>query len=249
MLKVLVRGSAFLVTFTLAVTLSGCASDDKLVAPVPLNSPFVGERVWAVAPLMNQSGVSTIDVLHMSDAFVIEVDGVQGISCLPLNRTLAAMQGLGLEQISTDADARALMRVLQVEGLFVGTITAYSPYQPLKLGIAAQAYTNDRAAATTASVTELTMSMGDSGAASAPGTNRMGPSSQTSRVYDANNHDVLMRLGQYAAGRSDPKSGLRQQIYVTTMDAYTRFVAFDVVGSLLASEASQQAPRPDAESK
>ncbi|MDZ4755118.1 MAG: hypothetical protein SGJ11_11575 [Phycisphaerae bacterium] len=225
---------------------SGCASEEKLVAPTSLRSPWEGERVWAVAPLTNESGVSTVDTFRLSDQFVIELDGVEGISCLSLNRTLAGMQALGMRQVTNDADARSLMRVLQTDGLLVAAVTAYDPYRPLQLGIAAQVYTADDAAAAATDVSELTMARGgDEGSTRTAA--RSGPSSQTSRVYAANNHAVLAKVGEYAAGRHNPRSGLRKNVYLASMDSYARFVAYDVVRELLAAEFAQRAPLPTEE--
>jgi hypothetical protein len=100
----------------------------------------------------------------------------------------------------------------------------------MTLGIAAQVYTVDTPAPTATDVGELTMAVRERGNADR---SRTGPAAQASRVYDARNHDVLERIGRYAAGRHDPKSGLRESLYVNSMDAYGRFVAFEVVGSLV----------------
>lgn len=220
--------------------LSGCASEDKLVTPTEHRSPWGAERTWALVPLANESGVSTIDTLTLSDQFVAEVEAVEGIRCIPLNRSIAGMRALGLNAIRTDAEARGLMRVLQVDGLVVGSITAYDPYQPLTLGMAAQLYTSDQPEPAATNVAELTMAVTERGPADR---SKAGPSSQASRIYAANNHEVLQRLARYAAGRNNPKSGLREQIYTSSMNAYSRFVAFETVGELLNAESARQAER------
>jgi hypothetical protein len=213
--------------------LAGCASEDKLVAPVEHRSPWLEERTWAVVPLLNESGVSAVDTLAISDDFVAEVESIQGVRCLPLNRSLAAMRSMGLQTIRTDAEARGLLRILQVDGLLVASVTSYDPYPPLNLGIAAQVYTVDSPAPTATDVAELTMSVTERAAVDR---SKLGPSSQASRVYDASNHDVLARIARYAAGRHDPKSGMRAAVYTSTMGAYRRFVAYDILGELMTSE-------------
>ncbi|MBL9120381.1 MAG: hypothetical protein JNL80_10760 [Phycisphaerae bacterium] len=232
-------GALLLVALALPL---GCASDEKLTTPVEHQSPWGAERTWALVPLANESGVTTIDTLAMSDDFIAEIEAVEGIRCVPLNRSIAAMRSMGLSSIRTDGEARGLMRVLQVDGLVVGSITAYDPYQPLKLGIAAQLYTTDQAAPAATDVGELTMAVTDRGQ---PDQARLGPSSQASGIFDASNHGVLQRVAVYAAGRHNPKSGLRAQVYTTTMTSYTRFVAHEVVGELLSSEAAQRAERAE----
>ncbi len=223
--------------------LTGCASDEKLVTPTEHHSPWDAERTWAVVPLANESGVTKIDTLSISDNFVAEAEAIEGIHCIPLNRSIAAMRSLGLQQVRTDAEARALLRVLQVDGLVVGSITAYNPYMPLSLGIAAQLYTVDSPAPAATDVRELTMAVTERSVADR---GRAGPSAQASRVYDASNHDVLLRIASYAAGRHNPKSGLREAVYTSSMSSYSRFVAFDVMGELLATESARMGDRPDA---
>lgn len=222
--------------------LGGCASDEKLGTPIEHRSPWAADRVWAVVPLANESGVSVVDTLGISDDFVAEVDAIDGISCVPLNRSIAAMRSLGLQSVRTDAEARALLRVLQVDGLVVGSITAYDPYTPLTLGVAAQLYTVDAPAPNATEMGELTMAVRETDSANRQ---RLGPSSQSSRVYDASNHDVLRRLAGYAAGRHNPKSGLREAVYTSSMDAYSRFVAYDVMGELLSTEFAKSGERAE----
>jgi hypothetical protein len=223
---------------------AGCASEERLTTPVEHQSPWGAERTWAVVPLANESGVSSVDALAMSDDLVAEVEAVEGLRAIPLNRTIAAMRAMGLPSVRTDAEARALLRVLQVDGLLVGSVTAYDPYQPLTLGVAAQLYTTDRPQVTATDVGELTMAVTDGGGAGSAG-QRLGPSSQASRIYSASNHDVLQRVATYAAGRHNPKSGLRQQVYTASMSAYSRFVAFEVVGEILSGESALRSERAE----
>lgn len=220
----------------------GCSSDDKLVTPVEHKSPWSSERTWALVPLANESGVSTLDTLTLSDDFVAEIEAAEGIRCLPLNRSIAALRSMGLNEIRTDAEARSLMRLLQVDGLVVASITAFDPYQPLTLGVAAQLYTTEQAGPTATDVSELTMAVTERDGRDR---SKLGPSSQASRIYSANNHDVLQRVEAYAAGRYNPKSGLRKQVYTSSMSSYSRFVAFEVVGELLSSERTIRAEQAE----
>ena len=89
--------------------------------PTVLRAPYDSGRVWAVVPFANESGVSAVDGNMVADRFVAEVEQVDGVRCLPLNRTLAVMQQLGMTKISDIRQLYTLMRALQVDGILIGT--------------------------------------------------------------------------------------------------------------------------------
>lgn len=227
-----------------AALLVACASEPKLTSPSVLYSPWPGERTWAVVPFANESGVSTVDTMALSDAFAAEIDGVEGIDCLPVNRTISGMRAAKLGAVRSEADARLLLNVLGADGLVVGTVTAFDPYRPLELGVAAQVFTEARSTDST-SPDLATMTMATSESRNSPNAERSGPSSQFSRVYRANNHDVMALVASYASGRTDFKSGMGPSTYLTTMSAYERFVAYDVTRQLLNQERWNAQPTED----
>jgi len=53
-----------------------------------------------------------------------------------LNRTIAAMRALRMSDLKSPAEVRQLASELGVDGVIVGSITAWDPYDPPKLGIA-----------------------------------------------------------------------------------------------------------------
>jgi hypothetical protein len=198
--------------------------------------------VWAVVPFRNESGVSSVDTLGIADDFVVTIDDVVGLQCIPLNRTIAGLRALGMAGVASDADARALMAVLQVDGLVVGTVTAYDPYRPIELGVAAQLYSAASRSPTAADPDTLTLAIRESTGAD-QGSN-IGPSAQFSRVYSGSNHEVIARVRDFAAGRHQPKSGFRDEIYLSSMTTFRRFVAFEVVGGLISIERPAVSPTP-----
>ena len=130
------KTTCFLASFAaLALSVTGCAPQ-RLSNPTILQSPYPEERVWAVVPFGNESGVSIVDGAAVADRFVEEVEGVDGLRCLPVNRTLAAMKSLGMTGVFDRQQAFTLMRTLQADGLVLGSVTTYDPYKPLRLGIA-----------------------------------------------------------------------------------------------------------------
>ena len=94
----------------LVLVASGCAKP----RPVSLTSPWMPrQQVWAIAPLANESGVSHVDRLAMTDGLVLEVASIKGVDVLPLNRTLETMLSLniGLDGIPNEAEYLSLIHI------------------------------------------------------------------------------------------------------------------------------------------
>ncbi|MBX3386119.1 MAG: hypothetical protein KF768_06085 [Phycisphaeraceae bacterium] len=227
----------FLVTGWACVLLAACSTDrSALNAPQVLTAPASAtgsEALWAVAPLANESGVMSVDTFAISDKLVAAVNEVRGLSCLPLNRTIAAMRARRLSHISSPDDARLLAETLGVDGLIVGSVTAYDPYDPPKLGLTLALFAHRpaddlsqadplrvRGAYSDAQVRVLTRF--DSR-----------PAAVVSEHLDGSNHDVLFALRQFASGRHDPYSAHGWRIYLVSMDRYTEFAAYTAVARLI----------------
>ena len=213
----------------------GCGS--RLTPPAALQAPYQQSQLWGAVPFANESGVSVVDSAAVADAFVEEAQQVRGIDTIPVNRVIAAMRELGRDAIVSDGDALALMNVLDLDGLAVGTVTAYDPYRPMRLGLAVQLYVRD--ASSRSGVDPRRLGQSISGAA-APG--ELGPprpKAQAAGVFDATNHQTLKRLREYAAGRSEPESAYGEDIYLVSMELYTNFVCHQLLRELLTKEWSR----------
>jgi hypothetical protein len=217
--------------------LMGC--QPRLAQPIVLKAPYAAERVWAVVPFANESGVSGVDGAAVADRFVSEIEQVDGLRCLPLNRTLAAMKSLGMTGIRDLQQASTLMRTLQVDGLVLGTVTEWSPYKPLRFGAAVEVIAaSEGADRRPIDLKELTMPTAESTGAAAA-TKLQAEVSQGSRVFDARNHETLSELERYAQGRFDPNSPLGVQAYEMRIDLFSRFGAYVLTRDLLEQEAAR----------
>lgn len=234
-----------------ALLTTGCASGPA--QPCVLRAPYDGERVWAVAPFLNESGVSTVDGATVADRFVSEIEEVDGLRCLPLNRTLAAMQQLGMTELGDMRQIYTLMRAMQVDGLVIGTVTDWDPYKPLRFGAAVEVLTVASGSITQPlDLKDLTMPTTDGVAALDGGVLEL---SQASGLFDGRNNETLRQLELYATGRSDESSALGTRIYELRLDLFTRFAAYVLIRDLLEQEAARlgvplpggRAERPPAE--
>ncbi len=220
---------------------AGCAYS-KRPQPVSLASPYPGqsEVVWGVAPLRNESGVSVVDELAITDALVNEVQSVLGIACLPVNRTLGAMRALRLPAVNTPEQAMALARALGVDGILVGTITAWDPYEPPTLGLSIALFGQSPTMRTplppSLNAELIRSAPSDTAAGAAVMTAPPGPLSVISEVYDASDGATRDAVRRYAEGRHDPKSALAWKRYTASMGLYAKFACFDLVERLLDSE-------------
>ena len=224
---------------------AGCNNTDKrdrfnvpgvIVAPYDTTQ---GEVLWAVIPPMNESGVSSVREDEVGDHIVAAVQGIRGVRCLPINRTLAAMRETGIHQITSANEAIALANTLGVDGIIAGSITAYDPYDPPVLGLALALYSRpgamQRGQQADLDSRALTMAYTDFG--SFDGSRFSGdPINAVSQHLDGRNHEVLMELKRFAEGRSDSTSALRWRVYLASMDLYTQFVAHHTVGRLIDEE-------------
>lgn len=235
--------------------LAGCYSRHRrLENPLTLTAPYAapGERLWAVAPLRNESGVSVIDPLDVSDRLVNQLSEANGISALPMNRTIAAMRALNLGSIDTPAQALALARVLKADAVVVGSITAWNPYQPLEIGLNIGVFSDsktmlpDRDESVTAEeLYEFRKARTDSPAAHGP---TPGPLSAVSVMLSADNHSVIADIKRYAGGRVDHDSALGWEVYTKSMTRFTDFACFRTSELLLFSE-QQRLSTPEADNK
>ncbi|MBL8745330.1 MAG: hypothetical protein JNK58_03130 [Phycisphaerae bacterium] len=232
-------GAVLLVSLLPALTL-GCANKRPPARPSVLVSPYPAGReiVLAVAPLRNESGVSFIDELALSDTLVNEAQAVEGITILPVNRTLGAMRALKIATVSSQSDALAVCKTLGIDGLIVGTVHAWHPYDPPIIGMSLSLFGMDdrlRApAAIQVDARSLRSAVTDLPVADAA--IPAGPLSAQSAVLDASDGNTRALIRGYAEGRHDPDSALGWRRYTASMALYAKFACHEMTRRLLESE-------------
>lgn len=222
-----------------AAALAGCRTEQELVPPSVITSPYDashGPPLWAVVPLRNESGTTSVDALEISDKVVAAASQVRGVRTLPLNRTLATMRAMNLTELASPADARALAQAMGVDGLILGSITAYDPYNPPKLGLALALYMRPgQPGQTDVDPRALRAQPTDYNPfprSSSPDA----PASVISEFLDGKDHGVQVDLREYARGRHEPNAALQWRRFLTSMDLYSEFAAWHAVRSLVDHE-------------
>ncbi len=239
-----------LISLGIACGFTGCtAQPDTLVAPSTITAPYAssrGEVLWAVVPLRNESGTLSADPIMASDDLVSAVEQVSGVRAVPLNRTIEAMRALNMGVVRSPGDAKRLAQKMGVDGILVGTITAYDPYTPA-MGLALALYARPGGMGGESSepldVRALTGQTAESRGMT-PFADA--PVSTVSEHLDANNHQVLMDLRTFAEGRADPESALGWKRYVKSMPLFSKFAAHHAVDELMRSEWTRLAAREHA---
>lgn len=222
--------------------LGGCATE-TLHAPRTLTSPYpgaAGDFLWAVAPMANESGTTNADPLLVSDALVAQIQQTSGLDAIPVNRVIEAMRSLGINSIDSPASAVQVAQLLGADAVIAGSITAWDPYEPPKIGLALSLFVlRDEMRAPGARTPGV-----DPRALQAAPTDytlptRSSPTTPVSSVaehLDASNHEVLMRLRDYASGRHDPQSAMGWQRYQASMSLFTEFACHRLTERLLDAE-------------
>lgn len=222
-----------LMTVTVFLFVFSCTPKAKIATAI--HAPYYQDQIWAVAPFMNESGISTIRVDAIADSFAEQAQHVKGINVVPVNRVILAMTQLKMKVVSTVAEAEQLLSILNVDGLILGSITAYDPYSPPTLGIAIQLYM--------APDVRFTKTQPDD-VVRAPSDQWMGsmqvmphnPVAQAAGVFDAIDNRTIQEVKQYAESRHISTGAYGTSIYLVSMDLYTEFVAHRLINELLSNE-------------
>lgn len=225
------------------LTLAACSSTaPELVAPQITIAPYeseTGEVLWAVAPLRNESGTSAVDALAVSDKVVAASQEIRGVRCLPMNRVLETMRALKMTGVSTPGEIGRLAQHLGVDGVVVGSITAYDPYTPtmgLSLVLWARPGSAIEGPAAPAGMDALTLQAQVREQAPGRGRRLDGIVSSVSEHLDGKNHQVLMDVRSYAAGRSRQVDALQWRTYIVSMPHFEEFAASFTLGRLMDTE-------------
>jgi hypothetical protein len=215
---------------------TGCSTKpERLAAPPTLMAPYAA--VLMVAPFTNESGVDMgLDLrASVSDKIITSLNSVKGWQAVPLNRTLQAMQQLGVAEIRSVEEAQAVLEVVGADGIIVGTITAWDPYDPPTFGANILLVADEGEIQSSFEARTLTGRTGD--AVQMASTS---PTTLTDVVgdYDATRHDVRQSVRDYARSHSDVTGGFEppERYYLMVFDRWLDFSADQLVYAMLLKE-------------
>ena len=200
-------------------------------------NPYPEPHSLAVAPFVNQSGSPDIDVMAVTDEFYAELQQVDGLEVVSVDRVLAELGRLELHTgIRGPGDALSLAEALETDGIIVGSITRYDPYFPPKLGMAVQLYGRDPGGRE-----EPAKHLNPGEIARSAKPFRLGATepyqarTAVIRIIDSDQNDVVERIKEYAESRRGNDRPPSWKTY-TTRQNFLRFVSHEIIGELLAQE-------------
>lgn len=229
---------------SLLSVLIAASCTQRLHEPTTLWSPYESGQLWAVAPFTNESGTSVVDGIRVADLFTQQLQSVRGITTIPVNRVLLAMRVAEIQSITNPQQARELIDALNVDGLIVGTVTAYDPYPPPTMGAAVQLLVSRGFHDPGNGFDPQALSRAASGDDVSPGqmTSSVQAVAEASGVFDARNHLTLAWLGEYSRGRTEPDAAFGADIYLMDMELYTQFVSYRLIHDLLSFAQARVTP-------
>jgi len=242
---------------TCGATLGGCR-DPYASGTLPLVGPYEHTRTWAVAPLRNESGSQQVDPTRLADQMAGHLQNADRIVVLPVNRTLAAMQSLQLSEVRSRQDALSLLERLDADGLVVGTVSHYDPYDPPAIGLSVELYTSRRYEQRVWSdLRELSRAargpQADQwpGGAQPDGRPRQ-PVTALAAHLDASDPGTRRNVQRYGLNRSAHGHPEDWRLFRLSMDLYTEFATYVMSWRLLRAEAQrlhQPPPEPNGDTR
>jgi hypothetical protein len=217
--------------------------------------PGLRRQVWAVAPVLNLSGEKAVDPILQADLLYQQLQQVEGLTVIPVNRTAEAMAALHWDKIQSEQQAAIVCEMLGCDGLVLATVTAYDPYNPPKLGASLQLFRRPAATANTAAARtggatlnprQMARQAAPVYAGPAPATTVPAANSgmvQVVGMYDAQNGSVRSAVLRYAQGRNDPQGPYATKEYFVSMDRFGGFVYHVLIADLLNSPRLWRSPQ------
>ena len=224
---------ALIIAACLLSTTGGCAPAEKPYGRErQLSMPGNETKVWAVAPVINLSGQPGVDPLLQADILYQHLQSIQGLTVVPVDRVAAIFAAVGIEQVQTPEQAKAVIDALGCDALIVASVTQYDPYNPPKFGGALQLFEKGLGGnlPPPPDPRELLRS------GSPPPEQAMPTNPQFLQVvgmFDAQSGTVRDALMSYAAGRHEPSGPMGVKEYFVNMDRYCGFAYQSLIESLL----------------
>lgn len=234
------------VLLTLMLLLCACAGCMNKPTAAPLESPYPARQVWAIAPLRNESGSLHANGLTVADQMARQLENASNIDVLPVNRVLAVMESQRIGSLRSVLEVQQVMRLLGADYMVIGTITAYDPYDPPKMGMAIELFTSERVEQLrTINLRRLVGASTDSDITPATPANVGQPVSLTSGYFDAADPDVRKRLQRYGHKRSQEDGEESSwRMYRINMNLFSEFVSYAMSWRLLEAEKKRFSPQP-----
>ncbi len=225
---------SILATVTLATIVAGCSSTPQYGQERQVALPGTKRQIWAVAPAVNLSG-QRVDPLLQADLAYQQLQQVDGITVIPVNRVAEVYAGLRIDRIASQEQAELVCEMLGADGLLIPTVTAYDPYDPPKVGASLQLFGKPAGQRKKKIVNarELARRAAPDDDEALPASTMPPQFLQVVGMFDAANGSVRKAVHDYAKGRNDPVGPYGADEYFVSMDRYSGFVYHVLIAELM----------------
>ncbi len=211
--------------------LVGCQSG-KRVDPVSIANTAFGPMTIAVAPALNLSGSRDFDANRFADLMASELGHADGISVIPVSRTLSVLASQGVGTVESPTRALELATLLGADAILVFSVSEYDPYEPPCIGIAAQLF-GTRPGSGGGTLDPVALSRQARLATSQGSPSRQRVLAQTQRVFDASHRSIIAELREFAERRGADESPYGWRKYVVSQQEFIRFCCHATIRALL----------------
>lgn len=210
---------------------TGCTSTPEYGKEARLEVEGDRRQIWAVAPALNLSGVREVDGLLQADLLFTQLQQVENLTVIPVNRTAEVYASLRIDQVQSPEQAALVCDLLGCDALVIPTVTLYDPYVPPKFGASLQLFGKPGWYVRPNNVDprELARRAAPPEGESVPQADFL----QAVGMFDAANGSTRDALHFYAAGRHDPIGPLGDKEYMVSMDRFCGFAYFSLTRDLI----------------
>lgn len=212
--------------------LAGCAAR-RCAEPIVIANPHLGPMTLAVGPAVNLSGSADFDPDRFADLLASELSYAEGISVIPVSRTLGVLSVQGTDTIESPEHALELVRLLGADAILVFAVTEYDPYDPPKIGLSAQLFGTLPRRAGGKEIDPVALSR--QSRLTASGRRRLPRRvlAQAQRVFDASHDAVVAEVRAFASRREADESPYGWRKYLVSQQEYIRFCSHAIIEALL----------------
>ena len=92
-----------------------------------------------IPPVIDLSG-QRVDPILQADVLYEQLQQVDGLTVVPVNRVVQVYQALCLPQVQTEEQAALVCEMLGVDALVIASVTVFDPFDPPKMGASLQLF-------------------------------------------------------------------------------------------------------------
>lgn len=168
--------------------------------------------------------------MRFTDLLASEFCSFEGVSVIPVNRTLAALASLGVERVDSAETALELARELGADATIVTAVTEYDPYEPPVVGLTMQWYSPQPRVARWVDP----VSASREARAVEPEIHvEVGPRAQVQRVFQGAHESVQEAVKDYATDRDGFESPSGWRRYLRSQELFIRFSCWSTIRSMI----------------